>query len=77
MKRLGLPDDLCQLVESQYSEATTEIRKESKIQMKSGVRQGDPFSPYLFNTVLDEAVTRLEGEKVPGGRPACHHVIRR
>ncbi|GJQ66893.1 hypothetical protein Trydic_g13549, partial [Trypoxylus dichotomus] len=42
------------------------------IQINSGVKQGDPLSPFLFNDVLDELIGILN-ERQPGGTltPEC------
>ena len=68
-ERLGVPDKLKELLASLYHGATTEIRRDTKIQLKQGVRQGDPWSPFLFNAVIDEAVEAVvkdgAGEEFP------------
>ncbi|KRX12854.1 Retrovirus-related Pol polyprotein from type-2 retrotransposable element R2DM [Trichinella nelsoni] len=35
-----------------------------RIEINRGVRQGDPISPLLFNSVMDELIERLEKSKV-------------
>lgn len=58
-KRAGLPPPALELIRSLYQGATTELRRGCHIQTTRGVRQGDPWSPWLFNAVVDEVTAPI------------------
>ena len=59
-ERIGMPPPAVHLLGDMYDGATTEVRKDTKIRVTRGVRQGDPLSPHVFNAVIDEAIAGVE-----------------
>ena len=59
--RAGLPPPAVAIVADLYMDATTELRRGAKIRTTRGVHQGDPLSPWLFNAVIDEAMSQTIG----------------
>ena len=57
--RMGTPLPLVDYIQSCYTDASTIINGVAVLQ-STGVRQGDPLSPILFNAVLDEAFSVLQ-----------------
>ena len=57
MERAGIQGTYLSIIKAIYSKPTTNIKLNGKklpvIPLKSGTRQGCPFSPYLFNIVLE------------------------
>ena len=47
-RRAGLPPPAIRVVGDLYRDATTEIRRDTRIRTTRGVRQGDSWSPWLF-----------------------------
>lgn len=66
MDRLKFDNLLKEYVIDTYSVSTTKIEISGKttnsIRITSGVKQGDPLSPYIFNLIVDELIEELEGE---------------
>ena len=67
--RMGTPPPMVAYITSCYVEAVTTIHG-VEVHQNTGVKQGDPLSPILFNAVLDEAFSALEdlGPKMEGIR---------
>ena len=67
----GMPQKFVNIIRSLYSHTSGRVRVYGELSKsfptKSGVRQGCPLSPFLFNFVIDEIMRRtLEGLQNPG-----------
>ncbi|EFP02083.1 hypothetical protein CRE_17639 [Caenorhabditis remanei] len=62
LESYGFPEIVVDVVEDMYREAsirvTTRTEKSDQIMIKSGVKQGDPISPTLFNMCLESVIRR-------------------
>ncbi|KAL8620402.1 hypothetical protein ACOMHN_055483 [Nucella lapillus] len=69
MKRFGIPDFLVNVVADMYEGAITTFTvtggQTEPIAIGSGVKQGDPLSPILFDMALDPLLCLLETEGEP------------
>lgn len=65
-QRQGIPEPLLRYLRRYYDGGTTLLLGQD-LRMCSGVRQGDPLSPLLFNAVIDEALKIAEAECAGAG----------
>jgi hypothetical protein len=76
-KNFGMPEAMCAYLTNVYMDSNTVIDYKHvlsvKIWVRTGVKQGDPLSPLLFNMVIDEFFRGLSpnlGVKI-GGQTIC------
>jgi len=71
MKRFGFSENLIKMAEALYDRATTRIwiRREAteEIQIRRGVKQGCPMSPWFFNLCIDILLRWLDKENYEDG----------
>ena len=82
LEETNVPLYLRDIVKDMYTATTTTVAAESgttrPIGINTGVRQGCPLSPQLFNFCIDALLTRLEGEQgyemvgIEGHRPTVN-----
>ena len=64
LKRKGVPDQVVSTILEMYTNSFTRIsvggKSTRRIKINSGVKQGCPLSPMLFNLIIDELIIRLK-----------------
>ena len=64
LKRKGIPDQVIKTILEIYTNSGTRIsvggKSTRRIKINSGVKQGCPLSPLLFNLIIDELIVRLK-----------------
>ena len=64
LKRKGVPDQVVSTILEMYANSYTRIsvggKSTRRIKINSGVKQGCPLSPILFNLIIDELIIRLK-----------------
>ena len=75
LDRKGVPVEVQNLIQDLYTDATTVIQLPAEttrpIKINSGVKQGCPLTPLLFNLIMDELIERVE---VRGCRVKVNHL---
>ena len=66
LQKAGMEGTYLNIIKAIYNKLTANILNGEKLKafpLKSGKRQGCPFSPLQFNTVLEVLATAIRGEK--------------
>jgi hypothetical protein len=66
LKKKGIPEYVRKFIKDSYKGMSTVIKQgnhEIEIQIKRGVKQGDPLSPLLFNVVIEPLILQLERQQ--------------
>jgi hypothetical protein len=61
-----MPNEICRAIKDSYIGLSTKISckgQEINIKLKRGVKQGDPLSPYTFNTLVNPLLEQLEAKQ--------------
>ena len=65
-KKMGIEETYLNIVKTIYDKPTANILNGEKVKafpLRSGIRQGCPLSPLLFNIVLEVLATAIREEK--------------
>lgn len=66
LKRKGIPGYVTKLIKDFYEGISTVIKHrkyEIQIQINTGVKEGDPLFPLLFNAVIEPLIMQLESQQ--------------
>ena len=67
LEKSGIQGTYLNIIKAIYSKPIANIKlngeKLKEISLKSGTRQGYPFSPYLFNFILDVLARAMRQQK--------------
>ena len=66
LRRKGIPEIIINLITDAYKNIYTNINQgsiEVPMNIKRGVKQGDPLSPFIFNAILEPLLLHLEQMK--------------
>ena len=71
MEKAGIQGPYLNILKAIYSKPVANIKLNSKkleaVLLKSGTRQGCPFSPYLFNIVLEVLAKAIRQQRKSKG----------
>lgn len=77
LNRFSASDKLARVIADLYSDVSTQLkvgREElGHIQMRVGVKQGDPLSPTLFNMVIDEFLATVNRSATVANAPGFNY----
>ncbi|CAM2114007.1 unnamed protein product [Caretta caretta] len=66
LRRFGIDEHFIEIIRDLYDNCTTRVwvgdKSTESILIRSGIKQGDPLSPILFNIAMDPLFTKLETE---------------
>jgi hypothetical protein len=65
LPRKRIPKCIVKLIRDSYEDAATKIKQgtvEVSLQIRQGVKQGDPLSPFKFDGMLELLILQLENQ---------------
>jgi hypothetical protein len=66
LSRKIIPEYIVKLIRDSYEDVATKIKQgtvEVSLQIKQGVKQGDPLSLFKFNGMLEPLISQLENQQ--------------
>ena len=68
LDKAGVGPQMVAIIKDLYTGATTQIRTDegftAEIEVKRGIKQGDPISGLLFNIAIDAIIRKVQGHKI-------------